>query len=313
MPEATAKPLLKIASLTMDNSKDFVIDDELAYPHFNALGWEIYPVSWRRGDIDWRDYNLVLIRTPWDYQQDPAAFLAALERITEQGAILQNPLKIVRWNMDKTYLRDLENAGVKIVPTLWGDASAEMPVESWLENFGTSELIIKPTVSANADHTYRVRADNADALLPTLHEAFRTRPFMVQPFLRAVVEEGEYSVFYFNGKFSHAIIKTPASDDFRVQEEHGGDIREAVAGATPHYAALLEQTGKVMQALKTLRFGTPMYARVDVVRSSDEGKPDEFALMELELIEPSLYLRTSEGAPQRFAQAVHDWMNQKCD
>ncbi len=297
----------------MDNSADFVIDDELAYPHFTALGWEIIPVSWRRTDVDWSDYNLVLIRTPWDYQQDPDAFLQALERIADSNTILQNPLKIVRWNMDKTYLRDLEQAGIRIVPTLWGEASSEMPLESWFEALQAEELIVKPTISANADHTYRVRPDNAAAMLPVLHDAFRTRSYMVQPFLKAVVREGEYSVFYFNGKFSHAIIKTPAEGDFRVQEEHGGDIREAVKDATPYYDALLEQTGNVMQTLKELRFGTPMYARVDVVRLSDYGKEDAFALMELELIEPSLYLRTSEGAPERFAQAVHDWMNQKCD
>lgn len=305
--------MLKIASLTMDNSADFVIDDELAYPHFKALGWEIIPVSWRRTDVDWDDYNLVLIRTPWDYQQDPDAFLQTLERIAKSKTILQNPLKIVRWNMDKTYLRDLESAEVRIVPTLWGDASSDMPLELWFEALQTKELVVKPTISANADHTYRVRPDNIAAMLPTLHEAFRTRAYMVQPFLQAVVTEGEYSVFYFNGKFSHAIIKTPAVGDFRVQEEHGGDIREARPEATPHYEALLEQTGKVMQALKELRFGTPMYARVDVVRLSDYGEAEQFALMELELIEPSLYLRTSNGAPERFAQAVHDWMNQKCD
>ncbi len=306
-------PMLKIASLTMDNSADFVIDDELAYPHFQALGWEIHPVSWRSENTDWSAYNLVLIRTPWDYQQDPTAFLATLERIVKSGTILQNPLKIVRWNMDKTYLRDLERVGVKIVPTLWGEAGSEMPIASWFEALGTNTLIVKPTISANADHTYPIRQDNAEALLPTLREVFSTRAYMVQPFLQAVVSEGEYSVFYFNGKFSHAIIKTPASGDFRVQEEHGGDIREAKPSATPHYAALRESTDKVMQALKTLGFGTPMYARVDVVRLSDDGKPEGFALMELELIEPSLYLRTSEGAPERFAQAVHDWMNQKCD
>jgi hypothetical protein len=305
--------MLKIASLTMDNSADFVIDDELAYPHFQALGWEIHPVSWRSEYTDWTAYNLVLIRTPWDYQQDPTAFLATLERIVKSGTILQNPLKIVRWNMNKTYLRDLERVGVKIVPTLWGDAGSEMRISSWFEALGTNTLIVKPTISANADHTYPIRQDNAEALLPTLREVFSIRAYMVQPFIQAVVSEGEYSVFYFNGKFSHAIIKTPASGDFRVQEEHGGDIREAEPSATPHYAALRESTDKVMQALKTLGFGTPMYARVDVVRLSDEGKPEEFAVMEVELIEPSLYLRTSEGAPERFAQAVHDWMNQKCD
>jgi len=305
-------PMFKCAHLSMENSGDFVIDDALADPHFNALGWEIDRIPWRRENVDWSAYNLVLIRTPWDYQQDPTAFLQTLEQIAKSGTILQNPLRIVRWNMDKTYLRDLESAGVKIVPTLWGEASAEMPVQSWFEALGTDEIVIKPTVSANADHTYRVRPETAESLLPVLNEAFRTRNFMVQPFLRAVLTEGEFSVFYFNGKFSHAIIKTPASGDFRVQEEHGGDIREAKKDATPHYDALLAYTETVMQALKQLKFGSPMYARVDVVRLSDSGKPEEFALMELELIEPSLYLRTSEGAPQRFAQAVHDWMNQKC-
>ena len=117
----------------MENSGDFVIDDALADPHFNALGWEIDRIPWRRENVDWSAYNLVLIRTPWDYQQDPAAFLATLERIAKSGTILQNPLRIVRWNMDKTYLRDLASVGVTIVPTLWGEASSEMPIQSWFE------------------------------------------------------------------------------------------------------------------------------------------------------------------------------------
>ena len=119
---------------------------------------------------------------------------------------------------------------------------------------------------------------------------------MVQSFMPAVMSEGEYSLFYFNGRFSHAILKVPAASEFRSQEERGADIRRAVP------ESLLRERGRrAMAALATV----PLYARVDFVRTPD----DDFAVMELELIEPSLYLRMDPDAPARFARAVDDWFS----
>lgn len=297
------------AFISMDALDDFVVDDALSYPYFEDLGWEIDVVSWRRRDVNWADYDFVLIRTPWDYQQAPEDFMARLEEIERSRTPLYNSLPLIRWNLNKTYLRDIERLGATIVPTIWLEAAAELDFDEYFRVFSADEIVLKPTVSANADHTYRVHRDNAHLLRETLGETFRTRAAMAQPLLPSIVEEGEFSVLYFNGAFSHSIIKTPASGDFRVQEEHGGDIREAQADATRGYNDILRAATAAMQTVEKLGFETPLYARVDLARISNGGNADAFAVMELELIEPSLYLRCNDGAPERFARAVHERVN----
>jgi hypothetical protein len=275
----------------MDSLDGYVADDELAIGPLAELGWEVETLSWRTRSVDWDIFEAVVIRTTWDYQRDPDAFLSVLRRIEASDARLENSLEIVRWNLDKSYLRDLENDGVNIVPSLWERAYDAASFGDWLDELGCEEVIIKPTVSATAEHTYRLREFD-----PGLAETFAERPFMVQPFLPSIVTEGEYSLFYFGGEFSHAIVKTPKTEDFRVQEEHGGLITAVEAEDGLRHAG---------RSVFDMISPTPLYARVDLVRDED----GEFALMELELIEPALYLRMDAGAPERFAAAFDRMMN----
>jgi hypothetical protein len=274
----------------MDNPGDYVTDDELVIEPLGKLGWEVAIVSWRAKDVDWKKFEAVIIRTPWDYQNSPDEFLQVLGEI-ENKTRLENPLKIVEWNLNKTYLRDLEENCVKIVPTLFSEELIdENLVRIWFEKFGSEELIIKPIISATAGHTYRLKG-----FLPGLTSIFRERKYMVQPFIKNIVEEGEFSLFYFGGDFSHAMLKTPQPGDFRVQEDFGGINRLIEPGEKLLKAgsSALKQIGQKL-----------LYARADFVR--DER--DEFALMELELIEPALYFRMDEKSPQRFAMAFDKWM-----
>lgn len=277
----------------MDSLADYVSDDELAIEPLNALGWNVETISWRDKTVDWNDFEAVIIRTTWDYQREPEAFLKVLREIEKSKARLENPLEIVEWNLSKLYLRELENAGIKIVPTVWGEGKIDEKLfESWLEHFGASEIVIKPIVSATAEFTYRLKNFN-----PELTEIFSERKYMIQPFMPNIVGEGEFSLFYFRGEYSHAILKTPKPKDFRVQEEHGGIIQAVKASEK-----LLAAARKVLEFIKPL----PLYARIDFVR--DEA--DEFDLMELELIEPALYFRMDEDAPKRFARVFNDLMNE---
>ncbi|HRI02344.1 MAG TPA: hypothetical protein PLL77_01265 [Pyrinomonadaceae bacterium] len=270
----------------MDSLEGYVADDELAVEPLAQLGFKVDTISWRDTTVDWNDYEAVVIRTPWDYQRSPDEFLNVLKTIDNSSARLENSLDIVRWNLDKRYLIDMERRGCRIVPTIWDPIYAAAEFNCWLERFGSEELIIKPTVSATAEHTYRLTAYD-----PTLDSVFSARSFMVQPFMPNIIAEGEYSLFFFNGEYSHTINKSPKTADFRVQEEHGGIITEVEPNEKLRIAAqnALDKIGKPL-----------LYARVDLVR--DER--DEFALMELELIEPALYLRMSKGAPERFAAAI---------
>lgn len=274
----------------MDDMGWYVADDDLAIGPLGELGWEVETVPWRQTERQWSDFEAVIIRTPWDYQSSPNEFLSVLQQIECQTS-LENPFNIVRWNLDKRYLREMEQRGSRIVPTIWNASYSEVDFDRWLSDLMTDELIIKPYVSATAEHTYRLKSYD-----PSLGSVFSTRPFMVQPFMPKIVSEGEYSLFYFNGEFSHAINKSPKLNDFRVQEEHGGIITE-VEPEERLMAAGIETVAKIGRDL--------LYARVDFVRDAQ----DNFCLMELELIEPALYLRMNEQAPNRFSIAIDRRLN----
>lgn len=270
----------------MDDMSGYVSDDELAIAPLNDLGWDVKTISWCDSSVNWNDFEIVIIRTTWDYQRRPSEFLEVLQKIEASSARLENPLDVVKWNLDKRYLREVGSRGVEIVPTIWDGIYDDRSFYRWMADLGTDELIIKPTVSATAEHTYRSREFDDG-----LTDVFAKRPFMVQPFLPNVVAEGEYSLFYFAGEYSHTILKAPKSEDFRVQEEHGGIIT-AVEPSTE----LCEAGRRAFDLIQP----PPLYARVDLVR--DEA--DKFVLMELELIEPALYLRMNAEAPKRFADAI---------
>jgi glutathione synthase/RimK-type ligase-like ATP-grasp enzyme len=271
----------------MDNLEGYVSDDELAIEPLEKLGWNVETVSWRDKTVDWNKFAAVIIRTPWDYQKFPVEFIEVLRKIDASTARLENSLKIVEWNLSKTYLRELESKGIKIVPTIWNEKSVtHADFHRWKSFFNTDEIIIKPIVSATAEYTYRLTE-----FLPELTETFANKAFMVQPFMPKIVEEGEFSLFYFGGEYSHTILKSPKAEDFRVQEEHGGIITQ-FAPSKQLSAAAQKVFNQINENL--------LYARIDFVRDYDNN----FCLMELELIEPALYLRMDENAPQFFAETI---------
>jgi len=284
---------MRVALLSIDDLSDFVADDELLIEPLRGLGHEAEFVPWQSA-AEWRDFGGVVIRTTWDYQNHLPAFLRVLQEIETQTQ-LANPLEIVKWNADKkVYLQDIENRGGEIVPTLWSGGEIDSrELRDWFDQLQTDEIVIKPTIGANAQHAFRLKRgddDDVDKL-----RVFENRSYMVQPFMRGIVDEGEFSLFYFNGEYSHTILKTPKSGDFRVQEEHGGLIR-----ATKPPAALSATGEKIMKYVSP----TPLYARIDFVRT----EAGEFAVVELELIEPSMYLREADHAPQMFAEAIDKWL-----
>ena len=283
--------------LTMDCLDDFEEYDHLIEAPLHDLGWQVERISWRAQGVCWDDYDVVLIRSPWDYQDDPAAFLGVLTQIEASSAILENSLAVVKWNISKVYLKELEAGGVCIVPTLWPEHFEEGVLESAFDHFSAQQIVVKPHISANADHTYWLHRQSAGNRAPDLAAAFADRDFMIQPFMEHVLSEGEYSLFYFDGRYSHAILKTPKPEDFRVQEEHGARIKliDPEEGLLRHAeTAMTVLAGRVMM---------PLYARIDLVRY-EEG----FALMEAELIEPSLYFNMDDQSAARFAKAcVERW------
>jgi hypothetical protein len=282
----------------MNNVDDFEVYDNLLEQPLLDLGWKMHMISWRDESVNWNDYAAVIIRSPWDYQDDAPAFLNVLNNIEQSSAHLENSLKVVEWNIDKKYLRELESNGVNIVKTLWRENLTLEHVAEYFAELNVDQLVIKPRISANADNTFWLTKENYQTYYPQLEKAFSSSEFLVQPFMESVINEGEFSLFYFNGEYSHAILKTPKDSDFRVQEEHGGRL-----------AAIIPETSLTNHAEQTLsaikaQIGMPLYARVDFVRC-EQG----FALMEAELIEPSLYFNMDEQSATRFTQAFVNRMH----
>lgn len=280
----------RCAFLTMENTEGWFIDAELAIPPMQALGWAIDTIPWRRTGVDWAAFDAVYIGTPWDYPEDVGLFMRLLEKIDASGAILVNPLELVRWGIAKTYLRDLEARGADIVPGSWHETLRPGELLSCFDRLASDSIVIKPVISTNATDTYLLKRNEAAELEPLLLRRFGERPFVAQPFMSNIQEEGEFSLFYFAGVYSHAIQKVPRTQDFRVQEEHGASI--VAIEPEPALASCAHDILRLVEP-------RPVYARCDLVRGPD----GRFLLMELELIEPSMYLRMNADAPQRFAHA----------
>jgi len=285
---------MRCAFLTLDDPTGYTIDDHLAVQPLAELGWAVDDIPWRRRNADWATYDAVVIRSTWDYAKDPDAFLGVLTQVERSGVPLFNPLDMVAWNLRKTYLRDLACRGVSVVPTVWRERLGTGELRGLLDEVGAPEMVVKPVIGASARGAFRVSATASAREIADVEAYYADRAVMAQPFVRAIPTEGEFSLFYFNGRYSHTIRKTPKPADFRVQEEHGGS--NVAVAATPE---LLAAASRVLHALDS----TPLYARADFVRANDA---DELWLIELELIEPSLYLRLDAGAPERFARALHE-------
>jgi glutathione synthase/RimK-type ligase-like ATP-grasp enzyme len=280
----------RCAYLTMDDISGFVSDAELSFAPMAELGWDVEMVPWQ-SNIDWSAYELVYICTPWDYQNDVAGFLDVLATIENSSARLVNGLDLVHWNLEKTYLQELEMRGADIVPSRFFDRFDADRVAACFDLHATDSIVVKPVVGANADNIFVLGRPLSSGAVDQLGRVFAKRPFFVQPFVENVRLEGEYSLFFFGGEYSHAILKKPKPGDFRTQEEHGADILSVEAPA-----ALVETACRVLGVVNP----QPVYVRADFVR--DTGQ--RFLLMELELIEPALYFRTDPESARRFAAAL---------
>lgn len=279
----------RCALLSCDDLSEFECYDDLLVEPLAVLGWDTTTVSWRDEAADWTSFDLVVIRSTWDYQDSPAEFLATLRRIDELTQ-LENSLATVEWNLEKSYLRELADAGVPTVDTIWLDRFNDHDPETWFDQLACDEIVTKPTISANADDTFRLTRSALRHRRHELTELYGDRPIMVQPFLHELLTAGEFSVFVFDGSISHAIRKRPAPGDFRVQEEHGGQLEAVTIDA---------DTIELARNALAVTPASLLYARVDLAPTGAG-----LAVMELELIEPSLYFPLAEGSARRFASAL---------
>ena len=247
-------------------------------------GCAVAPVPWTEF-ADPAGFDLVMPLVAWGYHLDYPRWLALLDRAEAEHWPMINPPALLRWNSDKAYLAELADRGVPTVPTLAVEACGDADLEEARRRFDTEWLVIKPPVSASATGTHRLGP------LDDLPGDSRGQPMIVQPLIEEIARTGEFSLMLFAGEYSHAVVKRPRSGDFRVQPHLGG---VTLPSAPPPGGVQLAQ-----QALRRAP-AAATYARVDMV-PDDDGT---LLVMELELIEPSLFLDDSPAGATAFTNAV---------
>jgi len=250
-------------------------------------GLKCEPAIWDDPSYPWDSADAVVVRSTWDYQHHLGEFLAWSRRVGEATA-LWNPPEVLAWNADKAYLTQATEA-LPYVPTHLVEATEAAALEAELAGRNWADVVIKPRIGASGADTWRWTV--GEELPEGLRDRLARGGMLVQPWLDTVLDEGEWSCFYFDGELSHSARKHPAAGEFRVQEEHGG---RTVLAEAPEAAATV--AGAALASLEQRL----LYARVDLLRDRRGG----WLVSELELIEPSMYLALAPGAADRFAGAV---------
>lgn len=264
-------------------------DDRLAATALNERGFQVDPLLWD-SSADWGAYDAVVIRSCWDYHHRFEEFSRWLAQLDGIGVSVWNPIDVLRWNMDKTYLSDLEERGVAILPSVWLPRGAKVDLGHLLAAKAWHKAVVKPIVSAAADNTFSLSVSESTAQQASLDKLLANGGVIVQEFAPEIQIEGEWSFIFFNKQYSHAVIKRPSGGDFRVQLQYGGGYQLAEPPA-----GLIDQAARVLEAVEV----DLLYARVDAI-----NRTGKLFLMELELVEPHLFFGEHPQAASRFADAL---------
>ena len=273
----TASNLMSEAANRRADAGLFDIQIQILRSGFAPHGLTLTPVRWMDPTLDWKRFAAVLVNAAWDYQDNHEIFLSTLDRIAAMGIAVFNDPATVRWNIRKTYLREMEAKGVPIIPTLWPEAPSAADITAAMDVFKADDVILKRQVGGGARDQKRYSRDSLPAPGPVMDRAG-----MIQPFIPAIATEGEFSFLFIDGDFSHVVLKRPKSGDYRIQAAYGG-VSMAI-DPTPEDRAAAQ---RVLDGLDL----PPLYARIDMVRSVG----GELLLMELEVLEPYLF---PEDGPQ---------------
>ncbi len=289
---------MRVALASIESMPATFADDQILVAALRERGVEVEIQPWDRAEVDWRGFDLVVLRSPWDYTRRLDEFLAWCDSV---GPSLQNPADVVRWNSDKTYLGDLAGDGLAVVETIYVEPGDPLPTLD-------GEVVIKPTISAGARDTGRFSAERSgDALALVGAIQAQGKTAMVQPFQASVDDRGETACVFYRGEFSHSLRKRAV-----LSPDEVAPLRDDVVGAAEvMYSPDLVGPGEadedelalardVLEAVKR-RFGVDLlYARVDMLRD-DAGAP---VLLELEAVEPNLYFDQVPEACPRLADAI---------
>jgi glutathione synthase/RimK-type ligase-like ATP-grasp enzyme len=245
-----------IAFATYAELPDLDPDDRLLLPLLQKQGIDVQPAVWNDGGVDWESFDLIVLRSCWDYDEDPEAFRQWLNALGEGTVPVLNSPGIALWNLDKTHLRELAEAGVRVIPTYWAAQGAPVDLADAIRELRVDEVVVKPTISLSAHGTWRSSVHTSEGHETQWRAQLATCGQMVQPYLREIESDGEWSLVFMNGELSHTCRKLPKSGDFRVQSDWGGT--KVAVEPEEH---VVESARRVLDAAP----GPHLYARVDGV------------------------------------------------
>ena len=263
----------------------------------NALESRDLTVSrtyWDNPNYDWTQTKAVIFRTVWDYFERFEEFNKWLGDVNQQTTLI-NPLKLIRWNIDKHYLKDLSLKGIKIIATEFIDTGKHKLLSNICESRGWSDIVIKPAISGGAFHTYKNKKANISEHEALFKELVTERDMLVQEFQPTIMSRGEASLMIFNGKYTHAILKKAKPGDYRVQEDFGGTV---------HSYEPSDDEIKLVEKIFASCNPIPAYGRVDIVWD-DKGVP---MLSELEIIEPELWVRNNPSSANNLVDGIMQYL-----
>lgn len=294
--------LLTDSRFTVENppsqyADNVILEDRLLLEALSSRGLNVIKTNWDNTDLNWSEVKYAIIRTTWDIYDDGKfeKFQTWLDQVKNTTGLI-NDHSTIQWNVDKHYLQDLENKGIKIPPTVFIQKGDRRSLQEIMASAGWQNPILKPAISGGGRHTYKLDAQNMDVVASTFDKLIQEESMLLQEFQHNVVEKGELTLMVFGGQYSHAVLKKAKPGDFRVQDDFGGTVHDYEP--SPEEIAFAE---RVVAACDPI----PIQARVDFIWDND----NELCVSELELIEPELWFRNKEGSADRLANVIVDNCN----
>ena len=273
-----------------DSNRNVLYEDNLVLKALEKQGLKTIKLSWDDADYDWSNTKFALFRSTWDYFHRFDEFSNWLNKTSKQTKFL-NSEDLIRWNLDKHYLIDLEKKGIHCAPTQFIEVKEQTTLEELYSKNDFIETVLKPVVSGTARHTYKLNKDNLLQHEPIFRDLISREAMMLQPFQYNIVDKGEISLVLIDGKYTHSVLKIAKPGDFRVQDDFGGTVQE--------YMPSKEEIDFAERAVNACH-SKPIYARVDIFTDND----NHLALAELELIEPELWFRNNPFAADELAKTI---------
>ena len=275
--------------------KNVLNEDDLVIKGLEKLNLRTIKKDWNDSNFNWSSTQSAIFRSTWDYFDQFSNFRNWLDLVKDQCYLI-NPYGQINWNLDKHYLLDLQKQDLPIVESIFVSKKTKLNLETISKNKNWKEIVIKPTISGAARHTYLLKKDEIKNFQDKWLSLTNDEDFMVQEFQKNILNSGEIAVVLFGGEYSHSVLKKAKKGDFRVQDDFGGSVERINPSME-----IIELAEKTVKSLKT----TPLYARVDIIFDNDNNP----VISELELIEPELWFRFKEESAYKLAALVKDFLN----